>query len=154
MEGQVEHELKVNAPAGEVWQIYGTLKFSEIICELLPHLVQKVELLEGDGGVGTVVNVVFPPGTPMYTSWKEKFTKIDDEKRVKVAEVIEGGPLDHGFSLYRVHLEIIETGADSSIIKSVVEYKVDTEANASLASTQALEIIAEAIKKYLSEKKV
>ncbi|KAL5702128.1 hypothetical protein ACHQM5_027383 [Ranunculus cassubicifolius] len=140
MEGQVEHELKVNAPAGEVWQIYGTLKFPEIICELLPHLVQKVEVLEGDGGVGTVLNVVFPPGTPMYTSWKEKFTKIDDEKRVKVAEVMEGGPLDHGFN--------------SCIIKSVVEYKVDTEANASLASTQALEIIAEAIKKYLSEKKV
>ncbi|PIA26972.1 hypothetical protein AQUCO_08400025v1 [Aquilegia coerulea] len=158
MEGHLSHELEVNVPANEVWEVYRGLELGRLVTELLPNLIEKVELVEGDGGVGTILNVVFPipPETPaIFTSWKEKFTKIDDEKRLKEAEVIEGAFLQLGFSLYRVTFVINEKDANSCIIKSMVDYKLDTEsaANASLVSTQALELIAQAIGKYLTDKK-
>ncbi|KAF9593155.1 hypothetical protein IFM89_020451 [Coptis chinensis] len=154
MEGQLEHELEVSVPASEVWDVYGGLKLGKLVCELLPNVIEKVELVEGDGGVGTILKVVFPQGTPGFTFYKEMFTKVDNEKRLKEAEVVEGGYLEFGFSLYRVRFEIIEKDAKSSIIKTTIEYEVDTATNASIVSSKALELIAETIAKYLTEKQV
>lgn len=101
-----------------------------------------------------VVDVIML-GTPGFVSYKEKFTKIDKEKRLKEAEVVEGGYLELGFCLYRVRFEIVEKDANSSIIKSDIEYEVEDESasNAALVTTKPLEMIAEAIGKYLTEKK-
>jgi len=30
--------------------------------ELLLHVLTKVELISGDGGVGTILKLIFPPG--------------------------------------------------------------------------------------------
>ncbi|KAF9605489.1 hypothetical protein IFM89_017508 [Coptis chinensis] len=154
MEGKLESKLEVNVPAREIWDIYGGLKLGQLGSKLVPDHFERVEVIEGDGGVGTVLRVIFPPGTPNLTSHIEKFTVVDSEKRIKVAEVIKGGYLDLGFSLYRVRFEIIEKDANSSIIKTTIEYKVDNAARASLVSTASLDLVAEAIAKYLTEKKV
>lgn len=85
----------------------------------------------------------------------EKFTKVDNEKRVKEAEVIEGGYLELGFALYRVRFEIIEKGEDSCIIRSTIEHQVKEEAaaNASYVSVEPLAKIAEVAKSYLIKNK-
>lgn len=69
---------------------------------------------------------------------------MDDEKRVKETEVIEGGLLELGFTLYRVGFEIIDMGPASSVIRSTIEYDVreDAAANASLVSIQPFADIA------------
>ena len=74
---------------------------------------------------------------------------------MKDTVVVEGGYLTIGFSSYLVRIEIVEKTADSSIIKSTIEYEVDQEheANASFVSTGPLAAIAEAVSKYLVEKK-
>ncbi|XP_010025487.2 norbelladine synthase [Eucalyptus grandis] len=95
MLGQLSHETEVKVGAGKAWELYGTLKlvllakqeFSNTICDVL----------EGDGGVGTVIKLNF--GSLSYT---EKYTKVDHERRVKETEAIEGGFLDMGLSLYRL----------------------------------------------------
>ena len=76
---------------------------------------------------------------------------MDDEKRVKESQVIEGGFLDLGFTLYRVRFEIIEKTQVSSIIKSTIEYHVneDAAANASLVSIQPFADIALTVKNSL-----
>lgn len=95
--------------------------------------------------------IINPKGFPSGRVCKEKFTKVDDEKRVKESEVIEGGFLDLGFTLYRVRFEIIEKEDDkesSSIIKSTIEYDVKEEAaaNASFVSIKHFADIAETAK--------
>lgn len=86
---------------------------------------------------------------------KERFTVIDDNRRIKETEVIEGGYKDMGFHLYRIRLEIIENGTESSVVRSTIEYDVDDNfaENASLVSTKSLETIAEVVGRYLTEKK-
>ena len=70
---------------------------------------------------------------------------------MKEIEVIEGGYLDLGFTLFRVRFEIIEKDNDSCIIKSTIEYDVKEEAiaNTSYVNTDLVAKIAEVAKNYL-----
>ncbi|XP_077234293.1 norbelladine synthase-like [Tasmannia lanceolata] len=155
MHGELLHELEVGLPAGVVWEVYGTLELANLMGKLLPNIVEKIELVEGDGEVGTVLHVNFPRGIPGLTSCKYKFVMIDDERRVKDVDMFEGGFLDLGFNLFRYRLEIVEKDADSSIIRSTIFYELDDEhsAEASLVNTQAVATIAQVISEHLMEKK-
>ncbi|KAL2329253.1 hypothetical protein Fmac_022680 [Flemingia macrophylla] len=157
MFGKVEHELEMHAPASEVWDLYGGLQLGKVVVAELPQMFEKVDLIQGDGGPGTVLKLTFAPGVlvPESTSNKEKFTKVDNKKRIKETEVIEGGYLDLGFTLFRVRFEVTEKGEESSILKSTIEYEVKEEntSNASLVSVQPLVVLAEFGKTYLNKNK-
>ncbi|PWA38357.1 Bet v I domain-containing protein [Artemisia annua] len=90
-----------------------------------------------------------------FTSYIEKFTKIDHENKVKEVEIVEGGFLDIGFNFYRMKTEIIEDPKDdtssSCIVKSTLEYDVKEEfaANASFATSEPLVAIMSAANEHL-----
>ncbi|KAI5010833.1 hypothetical protein ZWY2020_012970 [Hordeum vulgare] len=148
------HDFETGLPAAEVWEIYGGLRIGQLIPELLPDMLKKVELVDGDGGVGTV----YISPTP-WDSWirisKEKFIKIDNENYVKEALVVEGGVLDHGFQKCLVRFEIIGQTDETSTIRSTIEYEIDDDKtdNASFVSTSGVAHIAEAITKYIKSQK-
>ncbi|PON77556.1 Major latex protein domain containing protein [Parasponia andersonii] len=154
--GQLSHELEVKVPASQVWELYGTLRLAKLVEEQLSSTIQKIDLVEGDGGVGTILHLIFVPGAASYSDYKEKFTKVDNENRVKEAEVVEGGYLELGFSLYRVRLEIIEKDDHSSIIKSTIEYELndDSAANASIVSVDSLAAISLIAQNHLTNTKL
>jgi hypothetical protein len=56
------HEFEADVPAAELWEVYGTLLAAELLPKLLPQVLAKVELVSGDGGVGTILELTFPPG--------------------------------------------------------------------------------------------
>ncbi|XAR52076.1 (S)-norcoclaurine synthase [Bertholletia excelsa] len=154
MFGTVSEEMQVNVPANQAWKLYGTLQLAKLVGEKLPNVIERIDLVEGDGGVGTVLNIALAPAPGSggsSSSYKEKFTKIDEEKRVKETEVIEGGYLELGFTLYRIRFEIIETGKDSCISRCTIEYDVKEEAatNASLVSIQPLLLVMETAANHL-----
>ncbi|OVA02895.1 Bet v I domain [Macleaya cordata] len=155
MKGQLSKEIEVTVPATDIWEVYGSLELGKLIPKLMPDILRDVEVVEGDGGVGTVLKLTLPPGIPGLSYYKEKFTKVDNEKRHKETEVVEGGYLELGFTLYRITLQIIEKDSESSIIKSTIDYEVndDSADNAAFVSTKPLETIAQVIGKYLMEKK-
>ena len=74
---------------------------------------------------------------------------------MKELEVMEGGYLDLGLTLFRVRFEIIENDNDSCIIKSTIEYDVKEEAvaNISYVTTGLVAKIAEVAKNYLIKNK-
>ena len=74
---------------------------------------------------------------------------------MKELEVLEGGYLDLGLTLFRVRFEIIENDNDSCIIKSTIEYDVKEEAvaNISYVTTGLVAKIAEVAKNYLIKNK-
>ncbi|KAL4595738.1 hypothetical protein ACB092_12G113100 [Castanea dentata] len=65
-------------------EFYGTFKFSKLVEEVLSNFIEKIEVIEGDGGVGTVIKLTFAPRTG-FTGCEE-FTKVDNESRVKETE--------------------------------------------------------------------
>uniref|UniRef100_A0ACD5YY86 Uncharacterized protein n=1 Tax=Avena sativa TaxID=4498 RepID=A0ACD5YY86_AVESA len=155
MKGSLYHEFQTDLPAAEVWEVYGGLLIGQLVPQLLPDMLSKVELVDGDGGVGTVLLLTFPPGTPGLESYKEKFIKVDNENYVKEAIVVEGGFLDYGFTKYLVRFEITDKTDETSVIRSTIEYEVDEEhiSNTSFVSTTAVATIAEAITRYIKEQK-
>ncbi|KAK6118475.1 hypothetical protein DH2020_047742 [Rehmannia glutinosa] len=158
MFGTVSEEKEVNVPASEAWKVYGSLQLADVVRQALPGLIYKIDLVQGDGGVGTVLELFFPPGASGLTSYKEKFTVVDDEKRVKEAEVVEGGYLDLGFTMYRVRFEVIEKDGISNnqcITRATIEYEVKDEAAANAAaivSIKPLVNIMQAAADYLQKK--
>ncbi|EOY10113.1 Uncharacterized protein TCM_025491 [Theobroma cacao] len=86
MHRHLSQDTLVAVPATVVWDVYCGLKLGRLVDKLLRDVVGTVKVIEGNGGVGTLIRLTFPPGTGY-----KKFTKIDDENRVKETEVIEGG---------------------------------------------------------------
>ncbi|KAM6582961.1 hypothetical protein CsatB_009963 [Cannabis sativa] len=153
--GQVFHELEVKAAANKVWEIYGNAQeLGKLVVNNLKGSIQKIEVVEGDGGVGTLIEFHFAPdGEFRFKSHKEKYTKVDNEKRVKEVEVIEGGYLELGFTLYRVRFEIIEKDEGCSIIKSTIEYdlKDDSVHNLPAVTLDPLAAIALAVQNQVTK---
>ncbi|GJN11715.1 hypothetical protein PR202_ga29927 [Eleusine coracana subsp. coracana] len=156
MKGSKVHELEANVPASDLWAVYGTLRAAELLRELLPHVLAKVDLISGDGGVGTILELIFPPGIPGLQSYKEKFVEVDNENYVKETETIEGDLLKLGFLSYMVRFEVTAEGPTSSIVRTTIEYEID-DAHPELeskVSTAALAAAAEKFAEYAKEKKV
>ncbi|KAK8514568.1 hypothetical protein V6N12_057468 [Hibiscus sabdariffa] len=153
MKGYLSHDFPVEVPAAVIWDVYRGLQLGKLLNQLLRDVIGMVEVVYGDGGVGTILKFTFPPGTPGPSYMKEVFTKIDDEQRLKEGEIFEGGLKDVGFKVYRQNLQIIEKDAQSSIIRSRVEYEIDDELQelASLATTKPMETLNEAVGKYLEQ---
>ncbi|CAD6249290.1 unnamed protein product [Miscanthus lutarioriparius] len=155
-EGKQGPRARGDVPASELWAIYGTLRAAELLPELLPHVLAKVDLVSGDGGVGTILQLTFPPGIPGLQSYKEKFIKVDNENYIKETEAIDGDILKLGFLAYMVRFEIIPKGANLSVIRTTIEYEIDDahpEVEA-MVSTAPLAAAAEKFSEHAKEKKV
>lgn len=57
------NEVEVNVPANLTWELYRHLGISKLAAQQLKHVIQRIHVLKGDGGVGTVLKLTFVPGT-------------------------------------------------------------------------------------------
>ncbi|XP_071718369.1 norbelladine synthase-like [Rutidosis leptorrhynchoides] len=130
MLGRISDDVEVKASISEAWEVYNSAKIARIIQEELGYLF-TVALVAGDGGIGTILQVTFRPGVSTLTPYKEKFTKIDHEKKRREIEIIEGGYLDDfGLTSCRVIIELIEKPNDKS--SCIVRLSFEYEANEGL----------------------
>ncbi|KAL8095554.1 norbelladine synthase-like [Apium graveolens] len=154
MFGTLSGEIEVKAPASIVWEVYGTLELASVVEKGLAHIIQRIEVVQGDGSAGTVLNLVFQSGGFAFPYYKEKYTKVDNETRVKEAEVVEGGYLEIGFNKYLVRFEVIEKDEESCITKATIEYELKEEFtdNASFVSIDPLMAIMNLVVNHVAVK--
>ncbi|XP_037479228.1 norbelladine synthase-like [Triticum dicoccoides] len=151
------HEFEADVPAAELWGLYGTLRAAELLPELLPQVLTKIQLVSGDGDVGTILELTFAPGIPGLETYREKFIKVDNENYIKEAQTIDGDILKLGFLYYMVRFEIIAKGPSSSVIRSTIVYEINEETHPGLEamiSTAPLAATAEKFAGYLKEQKI
>ncbi|CAL5030286.1 unnamed protein product [Urochloa decumbens] len=122
MKGSLCHEFETGLTAADVWEAYGGLLVGNLIPKLLPEVFSKVELVEGDGGVGTILLVTFPPGTPGSETMEEKFIKVDNENYIKEALVTEGVDHEHANNPPAVSTSGLATIAEA-VTKYIKEQK-------------------------------
>ncbi|KAK2977854.1 hypothetical protein RJ640_017054 [Escallonia rubra] len=116
-------------PASKAWEVYGTLELANVVGEGLPDSFEKFKVIKGDGGVGAQA----------ISSYKEKYTTVDDSKRVKIVEVVEGRFLNLGFNLLRFRFDITEKGENPCITKGNVEYDLKEEAATNASSVAKID---------------
>ncbi|GMI97286.1 hypothetical protein HRI_003397900 [Hibiscus trionum] len=145
----LSNELEVHAPASEVWEVYRNLGVLKLAAQ--KNIIQSLTVLKGDGGVGTVVKVTSLSGNESYT---EKFTVINDQKRMKVAQGLKGDCLAIGCSVQIIQFDIIQKSQNSSIIKSDIAYAVKKgfEAKNPKPNIQFVEALAQLVKNFLENK--
>ncbi|KAF5200243.1 S-norcoclaurine synthase [Thalictrum thalictroides] len=146
----VHHELKVAASADDIWGVYSSPDLAKHLPDLLPGAFEKLEII-GDGGVGTILDMTFPPGEFPH-EYKEKFILVDNVHRLKKVQMIEGGYLDLGVTYYMDTIQVLPTGTDSCIIISSTEYHVKPEfvkIVEPLITTGPLAAMADAISKLV-----
>ncbi|KAK3001032.1 hypothetical protein RJ639_021812 [Escallonia herrerae] len=118
MHGKLSSEVTINVPASEAWDLYGTLKLADVV---IPEFFSKIDVLKGDGEVGTVLKLFFNPGALFY-AFEETIVTIDNKKMIKETDASKGGYLDMGFNLYRIRYDVIPKTRNSCITRVTVEY--------------------------------
>ena len=86
--------------------------------------------------------------------FKEKYTKVDNENRVKESEIVEGGYLDAGFNFFKTKFEIKENkNSDTSLLKIQLEYEIKEEfaANASLVTAETYVAVAKLANEHFAK---
>lgn len=70
MFGTISQEMEVNVPASEAWELYGTLQLAKLLGEQPNNVLDRVEVVQGDGKVGTVLNIVF------FTRYVHRYVRL------------------------------------------------------------------------------
>ncbi|KAI3853315.1 hypothetical protein MKX03_021869 [Papaver bracteatum] len=155
MRYRLVNELEVAASANDVWALFASNDAPKLFVQLLPGVFERIEILEGDGGEGSILRIVYPAGSVPLTNL-EKFVTIDNRRRLKEVLQTEGGYLDMGVTYFMESFQIITKGANSCIIKSMINYEVpdDLAANVSeLISIEGLINMAKVAAKYVIDNK-
>ncbi|KAI3991913.1 hypothetical protein MKX01_012858 [Papaver californicum] len=145
------NEMAVNASANDIWAVYSSRDLPKLIVKLLPGVFERIDYVKGNGGLGTILRLVYPPGSKPLT-YKEEFVTIDHRKRLKEVLQIEGGYLAMGATFYMDSFKIIKTGRDSCIIRSVTQFEVPDNLYTEVSpyvSVDGLVSMATAISKYV-----
>ncbi|KAM1499032.1 hypothetical protein ACFX1X_022114 [Malus domestica] len=101
----------------------------ELIAKLAPQAVKSIEILEGDGGVGTVQKIIFGEGsTNGYV--KKRIDVIDKDNFVYKYSMIEGDAISETIEKISYETTLVASGS-GSIIKRTCHYhtKGDVEIN-------------------------
>ncbi|RZC92180.1 hypothetical protein C5167_000030 [Papaver somniferum] len=58
------NELEVAASANDVWALFASNDAPKLLVQLLPGVFERIEILEGDGGEGSILRIVYPAAYP------------------------------------------------------------------------------------------
>ncbi|KAK9016343.1 hypothetical protein V6N11_078844 [Hibiscus sabdariffa] len=61
MKSRLSHDSLVEVPVAVVWDVYRGLQLGKLLNQLLRDVIGTVEVVYGDGGVGTILKFTFPP---------------------------------------------------------------------------------------------
>ncbi|XP_030441053.2 phytohormone-binding protein-like [Syzygium oleosum] len=121
-----EAKTQVTADVGidSLWKCLSKDLYS-IVPQVLPNLVQNGEIIEGDGGLGSVILFNFGPDVPNMKYQKEKIVELDESLHRIGLQVIEGGHLDLGFTFYKTTFQLTSISEKQTLVDVV--YELETE---------------------------
>ncbi|XVF38797.1 hypothetical protein REPUB_Repub20aG0133000 [Reevesia pubescens] len=90
-----ETEVASPLPPAKAFKAF-VLDFDNLFPKVAPHAIKSVELLEGNGGVGSIKKVTFAEGSPVKYL-KEKVDGLDKENFSFSNTVFEGDVLTNKF---------------------------------------------------------
>ncbi|KAK3020630.1 hypothetical protein RJ639_047851 [Escallonia herrerae] len=104
---------------------------------VLPKLVKEIEVIEGDGGFGTVYFFHLCSDVPVKYQ-KEKIVDFDESLHQFGLEVIEGRHLTIGFSYYKIFYQLTATTESETLIDIKVIYETEADETLTQVETRKL----------------
>ncbi|KAG6431300.1 hypothetical protein SASPL_109379 [Salvia splendens] len=103
------------------------LDVDTLVPKIMPQAINNVEVLEGDGGVGTIKLIHFGEGS-QYKSVKHRVDAIDKENLTHSYSIVEGDVLGEAIESITYHVKIVPTEDGGSICKKRSVYNTKGDA--------------------------
>ncbi|KAL6519859.1 hypothetical protein OROMI_032753 [Orobanche minor] len=116
-----EMENKSSIPAARMFKA-AVLDLDTLIPKIMPQAIEKIEILEGDGGVGTVKIVHFGEGSPFKTV-KQRVDAIDAENLTYSYSIIGGDALGGVLESITNHTRIVPSDDGGCVCKNTSVYQ-------------------------------
>ncbi|XP_054817126.1 phytohormone-binding protein CSBP-like [Prosopis cineraria] len=151
-------QTEVSIGLEKLWQVMSKPKdLAAIMPEIVPEQVKEVQVIQGDGGVGTVLFTTpwsILPGSS-GASYKEKIAELDGTAHVIAFEYVEGGFLDRGFTYFKTTIQLSAKGEGQTLVDVKISYESDideesTQRLTKTAVTSALNFLS-GLEKRLSD---
>ncbi|PIN25275.1 hypothetical protein CDL12_01983 [Handroanthus impetiginosus] len=113
-------EIKVKVSSKRLFKAFGTDAHT-VLPKILPNLVKSVDILQGDGGPGTIRQTNFAAGAP-HTYLKHKIEHLDAAKHVAKYSLIEGAVLGDKIEKIYYDQKYEDTSDGGCIVKIAGEY--------------------------------
>ncbi|XP_076904465.1 phytohormone-binding protein-like [Bidens hawaiensis] len=121
-------QVTVSVPIKDLWKAMAS-DIRHVGPKVLPDIVAEIELLEGDGGYGSMLLFKFCPGVPKVSYQLEKIVEYDESAYQIALEILEGGHLDHGFLAYTTAFKLTKVSETETLIDIKVLYETKPEHN-------------------------
>ncbi|KAJ0750903.1 putative Bet v I/Major latex protein [Helianthus annuus] len=121
-------QVTVSVPIKDLWKAMASDN-RHVVPKVLPDIVSEVELLEGDGGYGSLLLFKFWPGVLNVSHQLEKIVEYDESTYQIALEILEGGHLDHGFTAYTTAFKLTHVSEAETLIDIKVLYETKPEHN-------------------------
>jgi len=126
-----ESETSSVIPPARLFKSF-VLDADNLLPKVAPQAIQKIETLEGDGGVGTVKKTTFGEGSP-FKFVKQKVDVVDHANFIFAYTVMEGDVVSDTIEKATYECKIVAGPNGGSILKSTTNYhtkgdnKIDEE---------------------------
>ncbi|XP_065860501.1 major allergen Pru ar 1-like [Euphorbia lathyris] len=114
----VEKEITSSVPQSTMFKIF-TLENHNLLTNVVPH---SVEILEGNGGPGSIKKATFHAQGSEFKYIKKKIEAIDKENFSYSYSIIEGEPWSNKLEKITVDIKVESSANGGSIIKTSTKY--------------------------------
>ncbi|GAA0149951.1 hypothetical protein LIER_08999 [Lithospermum erythrorhizon] len=97
------------------------LDSNNLIPKLLPQFIKNVQVLQGDGGPGTIEQINFTDASP-FKFVKHRTDEVDKENLIFMYSLIEGDPLGDKLEYISYDIKFEETSDGGCICKMTSKY--------------------------------
>ncbi|KAJ1395491.1 START-like domain superfamily [Sesbania bispinosa] len=131
-------QTKVSVGLETLWAALSK-DFIFIVPKVLPNIVKDVQVIEGDGGVGTILIFNFLSGASSGSYQREKITEFDELSHEIGLQVTEGGYLNQGLSYYKTNFQLSAVGENQTLVNVKIFYDHESDIEERVKPTKTSE---------------
>ncbi|CAL2226851.1 unnamed protein product [Prunus armeniaca] len=120
--GVFTYETEINSviPPARLFKAF-VLDGDNLVPKIAPQAVKSTEILEGDGGVGTIKKINFGEGSH-YSYVKHRIDGLDKDNFVYNYTLVEGDALSDKIEKISYEIKLVASADGGSVIKSTSNY--------------------------------
>ncbi|KAK4586571.1 hypothetical protein RGQ29_023641 [Quercus rubra] len=120
-----ENEISSTIPPARLFKAF-VLDADNLIPKLAPHAIKSAEIIEGNGGPGTIKKITFGEGS-QFKYVKHRIDEIDQANFTYCYSVIEGDIVNELLEKISYEIKIVASPDGGSVLKNTSKYHTKGE---------------------------
>ncbi|XP_057453736.1 phytohormone-binding protein-like [Lotus japonicus] len=138
MTKELNNKVEVCVELETLWQALSK-DLTVTLPTVIPNVVKGVQVVEGNGGIGTIFLFTFFSGVSPVSYQSEKIIVLDEVSHEIGLQVVDGGYLNQGFSYYRTNFQLSAMGEHKTLVKVKISYEYESDIEESIVPMKTSE---------------